>query len=226
MPEFQFHTDAGPVRIDLRQLIIAGWTGRDAAALQHHIEELAALGVPPPSRVPVYYRAGAELLTQAPQISVLGEATSGEAEPMVIADASGTLWLGLASDHTDRELEAVSVAKSKQICPKPIARDLWRFDALRPHLDRLQLHSEIVEPGAADPVPYQDGTLARIRPLTDLIAGLPEGSLPPGTALLCGTLPVIGTIRPAPRFSLSLHDPEADRTIAFDYAITSLDVVT
>ena len=30
-------------------LVIAGWTGRDVAALEHHIEELKAIGVQPPS---------------------------------------------------------------------------------------------------------------------------------------------------------------------------------
>ena len=34
-------------------LIVAGWTGRDEASLRHHIEELAAIGVPRPSSVPV-----------------------------------------------------------------------------------------------------------------------------------------------------------------------------
>mgnify|MGYP000547073933 CR=1 FL=1 len=29
--------------------MIAGWTGRDVAALEHHIEELKAIGVQPPS---------------------------------------------------------------------------------------------------------------------------------------------------------------------------------
>ena len=226
MPEFQFQTPDGPLRIDLRQLIVAGWTGRDAAAVQHHIDELAALGVPAPSRVPVYYRGGCELLTQAGAISVLGAATSGEAEPMVIADADGTLWLGLASDHTDRELEAVSVAKSKQICPKPMASELWRFDTVQAHLDSLRLQSEIEEPGTAEPVPYQSGSLASIRPLPDLIAGLPGGRLAPGAAMLCGTLPVIGGIRPATRFRMSLHDPITGKTIAADYGITSLDVVS
>ncbi len=46
-----------------RQLVIAGWTGRDAAAIEHHIEELEAIGVPRPSSVPLYYRVGAGLLT-------------------------------------------------------------------------------------------------------------------------------------------------------------------
>ncbi|MGY6411696.1 MAG: DUF2848 domain-containing protein [Alkalilacustris sp.] len=225
MPVFHFDTDAGPLAVDLHTVFIAGWTGRDAAAVRHHIEELAALGVPPPSRVPLYYRAGAELLTQADGIAVLGPDSSGEVEPLLVADADGTLWLGLASDHTDRALEAVSVAKSKQICPKPIARTLWRLDSVADRLDALQLRSEILEPGATAPVPYQEGTLASILPLPDLIAGLPGGRLAPGTAMLCGTLTAIGGIRPATRFTGSLHDPVTGRTITLDYAITPLDIV-
>ena len=41
------------VVVDINDLVIAGWTGRDVAALNHHIEELKAIGVQPPSRVPI-----------------------------------------------------------------------------------------------------------------------------------------------------------------------------
>ena len=44
----------GPLALDVQRLIIAGWTGRDAAAVQHHIEELQALGVKPPATVPTF----------------------------------------------------------------------------------------------------------------------------------------------------------------------------
>ena len=38
------------------ELVIAGWTGRDEAALRKHIEELAAIGVKPPKTTPIFYR--------------------------------------------------------------------------------------------------------------------------------------------------------------------------
>ncbi len=41
------------ISLELETLVIAGWAGRDEAAIQHHIHELAAIGVPPPSSVPV-----------------------------------------------------------------------------------------------------------------------------------------------------------------------------
>ena len=109
-------------------LIMAGWTGRDAAAVQHHIAELAALGVPAPSRVPLFYRLDPALLAgPVAAIEVLGEATSGEVEVVLVALADG-LWVGLGSDHTDRAIEAQGVALSKQLCRKPMAAGLWRFD--------------------------------------------------------------------------------------------------
>lgn len=225
MPSFTFQTDAGAQTIDIAQLVVAGWTGRNAAAVQHHIEELAALGVPGPSSVPLYYRVGAELLTQASAISVLGPDTSGEVEPLIVADGNGALWLGLASDHTDRALEAHSVAKSKQACPKPIARDLWKFDPLRAHLDTLCLRADILEPGLAEYVRYQDGVLAALRSLPELMAGLPGGGLAPGTAMMCGTLTAMGGIRPATQFRMALLDPVQGREITCDYRIDDLPVI-
>lgn len=217
-----FDTDAGPRTLTICSLIVAGWTGRNAAAVQHHIHELAALGVPAPSTVPLYYRTSASLLTDAGHVQVLGDQTSGEAEPLLIRDQDG-LWLGLGSDHTDRGLEAVSVAASKQICAKPVAQGLWRFDDVEGRLDGLELASFIRHDPAAEWEPYQRGTLAAIRPLADLMAG--AGGLEAGTAMLCGTLSAIGGVRPAPHFRMTLRDPVAGRELAHDYTVQSLPVI-
>ncbi|PWJ21198.1 DUF2848 domain-containing protein [Jannaschia seohaensis] len=214
----EFQTEDGPLRVAVDRLVVAGWTGRDPAAVQHHIEELAAIGVAPPSQVPLYYRGAASLLTQAEEIEVLGPETSGEAEPMLLL-ADGEVWLGLASDHTDRGLEAVSVAASKQICAKPCATTLWRWSEVAAHADRLALRSWIEEDGAW--VPYQDGTLGQIRPLEELRAG---AGLESG-ALLCGTVPAIGGVRPASKFRGSLSDPVLGREMTLNYTATALPVV-
>ena len=72
MPE---HRD---VRID--HLVIAGWTGRDKAALEKHIAELEAIGIKRPATTPIFYRASAVRLTTGDSIEALGNASSGEAE--------------------------------------------------------------------------------------------------------------------------------------------------
>ncbi|MEM9584538.1 MAG: DUF2848 domain-containing protein [Pseudomonadota bacterium] len=220
----QFNTEtktgAGRVDINVRDLTIAGWTGRDAAAVQHHIDELAAIGVAPPSQVPLFYRVSADLLTTAPDIQVLGEASSGEAEPMLIR-AGGKMWIGLGSDHTDRALEAVSVASSKQVCAKPCADGLWDFDLVRDHVDQLQVQSWIWEGG--DWVLYQDGTLAQVLPVADLANAI---DMRDGQAMMCGTFAAIGGVRGATMFKARLHDPVRRAEIAFSYTAQPLPVVS
>ena len=122
--------DGEPLAGGVDALVVAGWTGRDAAGVEHHIRELEAIGVAPPSEVPLFYRVSAALLGPHASIEVVGEESSGEVEPMLVR-AGGRLWLGLASDHTDRALEAHSVALSKQICAKPCAASLWPLAGLR-----------------------------------------------------------------------------------------------
>lgn len=215
--DFTLETPAGqrPLRVDIGELVIAGWAGRDRAAIEHHIEELAAIGVPRPSAVPLYYRVAANQLTQDAAVQVIGPASSGEAEVFVFM-ADGELCVSLASDHTDRKLEAHSVALSKQLCVKPVARTAWRMADVVGHWDELQLGSRIVENGAE--VVYQDGTLASLRTPQDLIAGYTGGGpLPAGTAMLCGTVAVKGGIRPAAVFEMSLADPRSGRRIAHRY---------
>ncbi|SDZ27056.1 Protein of unknown function [Jannaschia faecimaris] len=203
------------------RLIVAGWTGRDAATVEHHIEELAALGVAPPSQVPLFYRVAASLLTQEPCIEVLGDHTSGEAEPLLV-QRDERCWLGLASDHTDRALEAQSVAASKQVCAKPCADELWDFAEVEGHLDALELRSWIAS-GQGDWTLYQEGALAAIRPLGALRTA---GGLSDGAAMLCGTLGAIGGVRPATRFRATLTDPVLSREIALEYTTATLPVIS
>ena len=99
---------------NIRQLVVAGWTGRNAAAVEAHIRELAELGLPRPSHTPVFYRVAAALLTRRDSIQVVGTDTSGEVEFVLVRD--GGWYVGLGSDHTDRALEITSVALSKQVC--------------------------------------------------------------------------------------------------------------
>jgi hypothetical protein len=209
------------IAVDIATLVIAGWTGRDEAAVRHHIEELQAIGVPPPSSVPVYYRAAAANLTQAPVLQVLGPDSSGEAEPVVVSLADG-LWLGLGSDHTDRKAEAAGIALSKQLCGKPIATALWPLAEVADHWDSLELTATI-----EGDVVYQRGTLAAMRHPRDLLARRPGGpALPPGSAMFCGTLGAIGGIRPAARFAMELRDPVLGRSLRHAYAIEALPVVS
>lgn len=213
------------VSVDINDLVIAGWTGRDVAALNEHIEELKAIGVQPPSSVPLYYRVAASLLTQADAIEVVGDDTSGEAEPVLVGTPD-RLWVTVGADHTDRKLESYGVAHAKQVCPKVIGRAAWRFEDVEPHWDRIILRSFIEEGGKK--VPYQEDLLAKIRKPRDLIAGWRDGDkrLPSGVAMFCGTLPAIGGIRSSSRFDMELDDPVLGRTISHSYIVQALPIVS
>ena len=212
------------VAVEIDELVIAGWTGRDVEALNRHIEELKAIGIQPPSKVPLYYRVTANLLTQAESIQVLGDDTSGEVEPVLVG-APDRLWVTVGADHTDRKLESYGVAVSKQVCPKIVGRTAWRFEDVEPHWDRLMLRSFIAEDGKK--VLYQEGPLAKIRAPRELIAGWREGDkrLPAGVAMFCGTLPALGTIRSSSRFEMEIEDPVLGRKLVQAYDVEALPLI-
>ena len=213
--------DGWHVRVE--QTVIAGWTGRDAAAVEKHIKELEALGVKRPATTPIFYRVSSSRLTIDRRIEVLGESSSGEVE-FVLLQSAGTLWVGVGSDHTDREVETYGVSVSKQICEKPIAATFWAFDDVAPHWDRLILRSWIVENGQR--VPYQEGSVAAMRHPEDLIqryAG--SRGLSEGTLMFCGTLGTKTGVKPSPAFLFELEDAVRGRKIEHHYDIATLPVV-
>ncbi|MDB4222127.1 DUF2848 domain-containing protein [Granulosicoccus sp.] len=201
------------------QLIVAGWTGRNSDAVNHHIEELAQLGISPPSTVPLYYRVSDSLLTQSPHIQVLGSGSSGEVEPLILRQQDNW-YLGLASDHTDRELEAHSVAASKQACVKPVASQVWELDSVINHLDDIQLRCSIKENDEI--VLYQSGFLAALLPLQTLINDVNIGE---NAAMLCGTLAAIDSVRPATEYYMELIDPILNRRISLNYTVSVLPII-
>ncbi len=203
--------------VEIENAIIAGWTGRDAAAVEKHIKELEALGVKRPATTPIFYRVAAARLTTDASIECLGRQSSGEVE-FVLLQSGGRLWVGTGSDHTDREVEAYGVSVSKQMCEKPIAREFWRFDDVAAHWDKLVLRSFATIDGAR--VLYQEGSVAAMRAPADLIARY--GGLTDGSLMFCGTHAVHGGIRPAERFDFELEDLVLGRKIAHGYDIVSL----
>lgn len=217
------------ISVPANKFVIAGWTGRDADAIRHHIHELELLGVPAPSSVPLYYRASAQMLTQSDMIEVLGPDSSGEVEP-VLFFASGEWWLTVGSDHTDRRVETYSVAVSKQMCPKPIGRVAWRWADVAGYQDEIELRSRIFEGGKW--VDYQKGTFASIRPLESLRDGCyPLESTENGSFVSCGTLGAIKNdqgqgIRPATLMELEIADPRTKRRIVHRYEVEMLPVIS
>ncbi|MCK1661263.1 DUF2848 domain-containing protein [Bradyrhizobium sp. 151] len=209
--------------VTINQCVIAGWTGRDRVALEAHIAELEKIGIKRPASVPIFYRVSASRISTAETIEVIGKSSSGEVE-FALLQSGGRLWVGVGSDHTDRDAEVVGVTLSKQMCDKPIAGEFWAYDDVWKHWDDLILRSYAVNDGSR--VLYQEGALSAIRPAEELIALYAAGgTLTEGTLMLCGTLAVHGEIRLAQRFELELSDPRLRRSIRKAYQVVQLPVL-
>ena len=183
-------------------LVVIGYAGRDRAAVEHHIDELAALGVPRPASIPLFMVFPPWLISQAPSITVAGSESSGEAEIVVVVDGD-EVFVTVGSDHTDRALEAVDIVASKGVCPKPVARSAWTAAAVGDRWEDLRLSSRI-DGGAV----YQDGSAAANVPPLELVAAIEWGDRRPGCFVaFTGTVPVIGDIRPSSSFHAELSGP-------------------
>lgn len=214
-PSFRLHAeDTGDdLAFEPRRLIVAGYTGRDTEAVRAHIDELAAIGVPPPPSVPAFYDLDPALLTTGPIVRVAGDNTSGEAEPVLIRH-NGRYYLGVGSDHTDRDLERTDIAESKAACPKPFAD---RVLTLPEDLSALDWDG-IALASTVDGVDYQRGTLAALRTPDDLLARMADtlGDLAGDLIVFGGTLPLLtGAFRPGTRWQAVLRAGAA--TLACSY---------
>src|SRR5256885_11437907 len=107
--QLQFTTPEGQTFApEFDTLIVAGWAGRDREAIEHHIEELAAIGIPRPSAVPLYFRISSNQLSQRSALQVLGADSSGEVEVFVFTH-EGEMFVSLASDRKSTRLNSVTL---------------------------------------------------------------------------------------------------------------------
>jgi len=222
--EFTVHlgarTETQQVRIG--RLVIAGWTGRDPVARDKHIAELEALGIARPASTPIYYEVAASRLTTAGEIEACGGDSSGEVE-FVLVSSGGHIHVGVGSDHTDRKVETYNITVSKQMCDKPVAPVLWRYQDIAAHWDQIVLRSYATIGGKREL--YQEGTLAGMLPPDDLIARrYGKAGMPEATAMFGGTFAAKGGIRPAERFDYEMVDPVLNRSISHGYVVETLAI--
>lgn len=197
---------------------IAGYTGRDQESVRRHIDELIEQGIAPPPQVPMVYAVTPDRLVTGEAIDVLGAHTTGEAE-FVLLVARGEIFVGVGSDHTDRELEKTNVPAAKQGCPKVIGPELWRLADVEDRWDRIRLRSWV---GSQREI-YQDGALDALMRPRDILAMVQSHAHAPlaHAAIFCGTLPLLGgTFRPSERFEAELYDSVNDRRLTCRYNVT------
>ena len=156
---------------------------------------------------------------------MIGTETSGEIEFFCAFDDAGEAYVTVASDHTDRKLETVSVSKAKQGCSKIVAPVFWKLSDVADHWDELQLLCE-VQPKAGDPWQvYQKGPLAMLLPPDDLLERAKKDVPFEGdrVSYFSGTIAVEGgKLIYAEKYRIVLKDPRLGRELAQEYTVRVL----
>ncbi len=213
-----------PLEFQARRLLLAGFTARNQEAAMKHVEELKSHGVAAPDKIPAYYPVPRGLVTTDEEIEVLGSTTSGEVE-VVFLFQGGNIYVGVGSDHTDRELEKASIAKSKIMCPKIISKELWNYEEIKGGWDGIILRSWIGETGQRKL--YQEGSLSDFLPSEELIRQATKkvrDSDVEGMVLFLGTIPTLEkSLLFSSAFEGELADASLGRSLGFRYTIRPID---
>jgi hypothetical protein len=165
-------------------------------------------------------------ITTSDGIEVLGDKTSGEAEYVLLLEGD-RIYVGVGSDHTDRDLESYSIVHSKQICPNVMSSDLWNYDDVRDSWDDLVLQSWVKTEDSEEETLYQEASLGTIIAPENLIAlirsRLRDGSAE-GLVVFSGTVPVLtGEMVYANYFRCALTDPRAGASLTCEYHVRPMD---
>lgn len=216
----KFKLDYKEVNLSFDNAYCIGYSGRNIEKTKEHIAELKELGVPEPTSVPEIYHLDPYLFRQDNTISVIGNKSSGEAEIVLIFDGTKR-FVTVGSDHTDRELETVSIHKSKQLCPKPIADKVWEFEKIENNWDELELKSYVYANGQWEL--YQEDKVSNILPYEDLITSLEQfGAKLNNAVVYCGTVPLVDGFKYPNAFKAELIDPINNKAIELAYEVKKL----
>lgn len=216
----EFKLGAQGIDLSFDHAYCIGYSGRDVEKTKAHINELKELGVPEPDSIPEIYHLDPYLFRQDNDISIIGERSSGEAEIVVIFDGDKR-YVTLGSDHTDRELETVSIHKSKQLCAKPIADSVWEFEDVEGHWDDLELRSYVYDDDKW--TLYQEDKVSGILPYDKLMDALNEfGAHLNSTVVYCGTVPLVDGFKYPDKFKAELVDANRNKSIQLEYGVSNL----
>lgn len=211
--------------LDVARCFNLGFTIRDPEKMQRHLDECYRLGIKelrvdrPPLIMPISSWA---CLTDT-EIPVQRARTSGEVEIVTVDDGSGTLYVGVGSDHTDRQLEAIDIPWSKQVAPNVVAPTLWPWAEVAAHWDDVTMDSWVVDEG--ERVHYQHASVDEFwtpREMADAVRPRVRSS-DGATVLFSGTVVSLEEqLRFGREWTLRMHDPVLGRAIEHTYRVVVL----
>ena len=202
-----------------------GFTMRDEAKMQAHLEECYKLGIKelicerPPLVMPISSWA---VLTDN-HIGVQRPKTSGEVEIVTIVDENDEVFVSVGSDHTDRSLETIDIPWSKQVAPNVVAPQMWRWNDVKDHWDDIHMESWVIDQG--ETVKYQEAMVNEFWTPAEMVQGLRDSvtRVAGANILFSGTVVSIGEkLRFAESWTIKITDPVLNRVIEHTYTVDVL----
>jgi len=204
----------------------AGYTGRSQKDVEAHITELAHQGVQTPQQIPTLFSVPSYMNLQIDTVEVEHQKTSGEVEwALIYQGTTAPTILTVASDHTDRALEAHDVTSSKQISPNILGTRAWDLNQVSDEIDDIVMRSWGF--GSGKWTLLQEGRMGDLISPLEWLERLEElNRLKPGVILLGGTLPMLDPeAQFADRWEVSLTRPNGEtitKTYDLHYMHTSI----
>ncbi len=216
-----------PLAFNYNRMINAGYVGKNQEEVRRHIEELAAKGIPGPKSIPVLFPVVCHALTTDSVIEVYGNETSGEVEYVLCVVREDEVYVGLGSDHTDRNLEETDIPRAKQICPNLMSRTVWPLAEVAELWDDLLMSATAVR--NAEAILYQEGRLGLLlnpAELMDFVRSKIGGPLE-NLIIFSGTMGMLtGEFVFGESFAAKLIDEKNNRRLEISYDVKPLDYLS
>lgn len=211
---------------EVAKIINAGFSGRNQEASQKHLDEIRKEGINfEVESTPIFFPKLKDRITTGNTVEVLGDCKScGEAEPVLLIDRDNEIYIGIGSDHSDRELEKHSLVSSKQMCPNVMSRKVWRYADVRDHWDDITMRAWVVGADGKREL-YQEGKMQSFMTVEDFLAETKKrvkGDLT-GAVIFMGTVPTLnGKLIYTPGFEAELSDERTGKTLNCSYTVTPI----
>jgi hypothetical protein len=211
------------IDIEPKKLIAMGFTPRDEKVIRELFEALRKIGGSIPDKTPMTYPLSPDLLTTRDKIFVVGKDNNGEVEYLIIP-FNDDIYIGVGSDHADKQVESFDIQKSKQLCAKHMCKEVWRWNEVKDHWDEIVLESRYIVDGVEEL--YQKNIAEVMLRPEKIIQSVEDYYSRKISDLDCvifsGSVPTLNGFRYGEHFRYSLFDPVKNRKIGSEYSIIKL----
>ena len=208
------------LEFEVRKLVNAGRSGRDAEAVKKHMEELRKSGINVGHEFPIFWPKTSDRVTINSEFEVLPNTlSSGEVEYAILVDKDN-IFIGVGNDHTDRGIQKTDLVAAEEIYYNVLAPKVWPYGEIKRYWDELIMRSWVEEEGKR--TLYQEGKLIDILKPEKILeeVKLRVGDDLDGLVIFSGTHPTLsGKLSYSSYFEVELKDDRTGRVIHHVYRV-------